>query len=356
MNKVKKTINEFDIIQNNHDNYYIKNYKLKDIDCKYFLKYGNCRVQWCMYNHTNNCNKVDNNICSSVDNSICSSVDNNICNINNRRRFSSILKNNLHENKKIRLENKIFDNDPFIGINWNERNLFLCNIYNCDCLKHNMQLQKKNNTFNIFEKALFNKNINFQELIKKLNNIYKNNLYILEPLLVKYNLIENSNENSIEILSLESLESLEKIFTIIENDSKLVKTIYKNNISQTDYSILYEIFRRIKQCPKFKNFQEGKIYDKNNNINYCHYGINCIKGHHNVNAICREDLLLGKCDCNNNLDKIEKLENELLKSKNNIDEDGFILLQKSNTKNIKYQIELLKMNNKIHLIRDKLCL
>jgi len=303
--------NKFDIIKNN--------------DCKYFLKYGNCRVPWCTNNHNNGCIIFDNNICSS-----------------NNRRFSSITKNDLHENK-------IFGNDPFIGINWNEKNLFLCNIYNCDCSKHNMQQQKKNNTSIIFEKAIFNKNINLQELLKKLNNIYKNNLHILEPLLVKNNLTEYSN-------SILSLESLEKVFILIENDSLLVKTIYENNISQTDYSILYEIFRRIKQCPKFKKFQEGNIYDKNNNINYCHYGINCIKGHHNLNAICREDLLFGKCECNNNLDKIEKLEQELLKSRNNIDEDGFIHLRKSNSKNIKQQIELLKMNNKIHLIKDKLCI
>jgi hypothetical protein len=346
MNKVNNPINKFDIIQNHYDNY-INNCKLKDINCKYFKKYGNCRISWCMYNHVNICDTHDNNLCTN-DNNLCTN-DNNLCTIDNNRNFSYILKNDLQENKKIKLENKIINNDPFIGINWNDKNLFLCNIYNCDCSKHNMQLQKKTVTFNIFEKALFNKNINLQELIKKLNDIYKNNLHILEPILVKHSLVDYNNE-------IMSLESLEKIFTLIGNDSSLVKTIYKNNISQKDYSILYEIFRRIKQCPRFKNFQDGKIYDKNNNINYCHYGINCIKGHHNINAICREDFLYGKCECSNNLDKIEKLEKELLKSKNDIDEEGFILLQKTNSKNIKQQIELIKMNNKIHLNRDKLCL
>jgi hypothetical protein len=154
-----------------------------------------------------------------------------------------------------------------------------------------------------------------------------------------------------------NLESLEKLFNIIENHE-----IYEKNLTQTEYSLLYEIFRRSKPCPKNKYFSDGIIYDCNNKPNYCYYGRNCLKGHHGFNGICSDDLYYNKCNCKNNLNEIKTLEEEIsqINDKNVFSIDDYIDVndyenKKNKIKQIKKKIEYLESTKLLHLNRDGYC-
>jgi hypothetical protein len=89
---------------------------------------------------------------------------------------------------------------------------------------------------------------------------------------------------------------------------------------------------------------------------FCHYGVNCKKGHHGIDAICSDDLFTGICNCNPNAsDKILELEEEINTLKSS--EDGFTMISKERQNQIKKlstQISNLKSQLIVHLNRDKL--
>lgn len=331
--------------------------------CSYYLKYGNCRIEWCKYIHDNSAyenykinlenskkelenlkrNNIEPSYCVFWKNKCCSDTKckfihskNTICN-----------KNYLNVVKKKQTNDK----DIFIGLSLNS-NTTLCKKFNCDCSRHNMLNQTQTNVGLIFDSYIKTKKIPLIELTIKLNKIYFDNFLLIQSQLTKDNLIDkikfpNNNLN---------LESLEKLFNIIENNE-----IYEKNLTQTEYSLLYEIFRRNKQCPKNKYFSDGVIYDFNNKPNYCYYGRNCIKGHHGFNGICSNDLYNNKCNCKNNINQIKSLEEEIshINEKNIFSNNDYIIVNdfenKKKIKEIKKKIEYLESINLLHLNKDGYC-
>ena len=223
----------------------------------------------------------------------------------------------------------------------------ICNKTSCSCNKsHNMQNQTRNITNKRFDKFMKDNKLPLAELLLKLNAVYCNQL---EQII---SVIENRPEHfEHEYFGLpnggNSITELVKIFNLIENgDWKQVSLIYSGHLSQLDYSLLYETFRRSKQC------------SHNMNGRFCHYGVNCKKGHHGTDAICYNDLFTGSCNCNPNAsDKIVELQDEINKLKASDSEDGFTVISKERQTHIKRlseQIQTLKSQQIVHLHRDKL--
>ena len=335
--------------------------------CSYYLKYGNCRIDWCKYIHDNTAHenyktnlenskiKLENLKKNNIEPSYCIFWENKCCSdtkckfVHNK---NTVCNNFFVDTVKKEQINIISNTDAFIGLLWSS-NSMLCKKFNCDCSRHNMLDQTQTNTGVIFDTYIRTKKISLTELIMKLNKIYFDNFLIIQSQLTKDNFIDNIKFPNNNL----SLQSLEKLFNIIENNE-----IYETNLTQTEYSLLYEIFRRCKQCPKNKYFSNGIIYDCNNKPNYCYYGRNCIKGHHGFNGICSDDLYYNKCNCINNLNEIKSLEEEILQinNKNIFSNDEYIYVndienKKKKIKQIKKKIEYLESTNLLHLNRDGYC-
>ena len=338
--------------------------------CSYYLKFGNCRIDWCKYIHDNtayenyktnlaNAKKeleqfrernIEPNYCVFWENKCCSDTKckfNHTQKIKPQKFYSTVLKTETPIKQPIREQN----NDLFVGVNWST-NTMLCKKFNCDCSKHNMYNQSQSNVGLTFDNFIKTKKIPLIELTMKLNKIYYDNFLYIQSQLTKNNLLGQIDFPNNKL----NLESLEKLFSVIDNNK-----IYENNLTQTEYSILYEIFRRSKHCPKYKCFSEGIIYDSVNKPNYCYYGRNCIKGHHGFNGICHDDLYYNKCSCKNNLEEINKLKEEIDIVENETkSDDGFIEVneqenKKTKIKYIKRKIDQLESTILLHLNRDNYC-
>lgn len=309
------------------------------------------------------------------------------------------LKSDLNEN----------NNDSYIGFTWRPKSLLLCKNFNCNCLNHNMLTQEQTSLSLTFELYIKNKNIPFTKIINNITKAYNKNFNFILELIDNYyqdndslesenletdeetvesniinlesdeetvqsdviNLESNSNVSDLEIIKSNliteftednlSLQSLEKLFNVIEYAGKEAKMqIYYKNITQTEYALIFEIFRRLRCCNTFKNFNDGNIYDKENKINYCFYGRNCLRGHHSFNGICRKDFFDNNCNCIDNTNKIKEIKNQISKlMTDEIYDDGFISPKKIRTnknliKNLKKEIELLELDKLIHLRKSNL--
>ena len=235
-------------------------------------------------------------------------------------------------------------NRKFNGLDLHYR-LNLCNKVGCSCNKaHNMYNQTKNITNVMFNEYIANNKLPLKELLIKLNDVYYKQVDKIMNIVKnrstyfkhEYFITPNGRNNIIE---------LSKIFNLIENCNDIqIKSIYYNYLSQLDYSLIYEIFRRSKRC-------SNNVYKKN-----CYYGINCKKGHHGVDAICYDDLFVGTCNCNPKAsNKIDELKEKIvyLQTSN----DGFITISKEKTCEIKKltnDINKLKDQQIMHLNRDNL--
>jgi hypothetical protein len=205
--------------------------------------------------------------------------------------------------------------EKFIGSDLQSR-FNICNKTGCYCSKsHDMKIQSRNITNKLFNKFMLDNKLPLAELLMKLNNVY------YEQIDKIIGVIENRpdhfrHEYFVLPNGRNSITELVKIFNLIENgDWKQVSLIYSGYLSQLDYSLLYETFRRSKQCTNHMNKK------------FCHYGINCKKGHHGVDAICFNDLFTESCKCNPNAsDKILELEAEIAQLKTS--EDGFTVISR----------------------------
>ncbi len=334
--------------------------------CSYYLKYGNCRIDWCKYIHDNtayenyntnllNAKKdLENFKKKNIEPSYCVFWENNCCS-DTKCKFVHPPKYTCEKKyiTALKLEKPAgpqqiyYNEDSFVGLNLNP-NYVLCKKFNCDCSKHNMLEQLQTNVGVVFDNYIKTKKIPLIELTMKLNKIYFDNFLLIQSQLIKENIIsqiELPNNNL-------SLESLEKLFNIIENNQ-----IYEKNLTQTEYSLLYEIFRRSKSCPKYKYFSDGIIYDASNKPNYCYYGRNCIKGNHGFNGICGDDLYHNSCKCKDNTLEIKKLEEEIEQINSIIVDDEYVVvnnhdIKKNKIKDIRKKIDQLQANKLLHLNRD----
>ena len=270
------------------------------------------------------------------------------CEPASRKYLESALKQRVPEKHTISnpIENakSVNFNEKFSGSDLQSR-FNICNKTSCTCNKsHDMQNQQRNITNKLFNKFMKDNKLPLAELLMKLNNVYYSQIDKI------INVIENrpeyfEHEYFVMPNGRNNMTELVKIFNLIENgDWKQVSLIYSGQLSQLDYSLIYETFRRSKQC---SNYMNGR---------FCYYGVNCKKGHHGIDAICFNDLFTESCNCNPNVsDKINELQEEIIQLK--LCEDGFTIISKERQTQIKRlseQIQLLKSQQIMHLYRDKL--
>ena len=135
----------------------------------------------------------------------------------------------------------------------------MCARKRCSCFKsHNTQAQPLNITTRLFNQFIESHKLPLKELLMKLNKVY------YDQIIKIIDVIQNRPDYfAHEYFSIpngrNTITELEKIFKLIENsNSTQISSIYSRHLSQLDYSLLYETFRRSKQCSNFKNGKSNK--------------------------------------------------------------------------------------------------
>ena len=249
-------------------------------------------------------------------------------------------------------------NDTFVGNDFNFRTN-ICERVNCHCRQpHSINTQPHSKTAIIFDRHLSQgQKINLPELLLKLNQIYYSKFEIIIEFKnnrsehFRYQVIPSPNGTL-------PISELAELFNFIENFSNDdINRIYGDRITQTEYSLIYEMFRRSKGCVTHTNYMLGNLRNTNGRSNFCKFGYNCRKGHHGINAVCFDDLFSGTCKCSTNPEeKINEITSEIECIKLEHNKDGFVTVMTSETKdklkNLQAKISMFENQKKLHLHRD----
>ncbi len=248
------------------------------------------------------------------------------------------------------------NNEDFVGSVFDYRTN-LCMRSSCNCNKpHSISVQPRSLTSRIFDACLETRRVPVNNLLHKLNLVYYNQFPVIVELLrnrpehFQHRHIPSPNGNL-------TTSELSILFNFIENcDKEDIVRVYKDHMSQHDYSIIYELFRRSTECSRYRNFVSGNLTNSNGRSNNCNGGYNCRCGHHGINAICYDDLFLGSCKCSENPQEMIQEHLEHLERLKNNNDDGFLTIMTVETKrkiqNLKNSINVLEGQIMLHLNRD----